>query len=98
MLQRNLVVASTSRPTQWFHLVLNYLGPDQGATIYQDGEEHLHQGLQDVTQTAGTGIVVIGRHSPVSDDRYTSVMMDELMFFNRKLTSNEAQILYNQYK
>ena len=98
MLPRNIVLASTSLLTQWFHLVLNYLGPDQGATIYQDGEENEHQHIFPATLVTGTGVVAIARHLPVSDSRYASLMMDELMFFNRKLSLNEIQILYNQHK
>ena len=41
MLPASMIYASTPISTEWFHLVLNYLGSgyDQGVVIYQDGTE-----------------------------------------------------------
>ena len=93
----------TTVPTGWFHVVFNYIGPDngEGGTIYHDGVEELRKDYRNnhgYAYAAGSGVVVIGRPYPSSDEKYTSVMVDELMFFNRKLTLEEIENLYNQHK
>ena len=89
----------TSFATEWFHVVLNYLGPDQGLAIYHDAVEMVN-GSQIFAHdhSAGPGVVVVGRYFPLTDDLYASLMMDELMFFNRKLILEEIQVLYNLHK
>ena len=90
----------TTVPSGWFHVVYNYIGPNngEGVTIYHDGVEEIRQGNRSPhVYPAGSGKIVIGRTHPSRDQKYASLMMDELMFFNRKLTVSEIQILYNQY-
>ena len=94
------LAAQTTVPSGWFHVVYNYIGPNngEGVTIYHDGVEELWKADRTTHgYPAGSGNVVIGRTSPSKDENYASVMMDELMFFNRKLTVEEIQILYNQH-
>ena len=82
-------------------MVYNYIGPNngEGVTIYHHGVEEVRQGNRSPhVYPEGSGKVVIGRTRPSRDQKYASLMMDELMFFNRKLTVSEIQILYNQYK
>ena len=96
-------VTDLTVPTEWYHLVFNYIGasPVSGdiVVIYHDGAEvgsstqkRSHQG------SAGAGVVVIGKHRVQSEQDFASVMVDELLFFNRHLTPQEAQILYNMHK
>ena len=47
--------------------------------------------------TAGSGEVVVGRLYPSTDDFYSSLRLDELMFYNRKLCSEELQDLFDMY-
>ena len=56
----------------------------------------LPQGISSTlaNEPAGSGVVVIGRNGPLVDKEYVSAMVDELMFFNRGLTPEEAKMLY----
>ena len=50
-------------------------------------------------RNARPGVVVIGRYFVQFQEAYfASVMVDELLFFDRNLTPQEAQILYNRHK
>ena len=79
---------SPMRSTGWTHVVLNYLGPNngQGIRIYYDGEQ-TGSGYTKYTYTSptGAGRVVVGRYYTVHDAYYTSVHVDELLFFNEAL-------------
>ena len=44
-----------------------------------------------------SGTVAIGRRLTKSDSDYGSVTVDELMFWNRELSKEEAQMLRNMY-
>ena len=90
--------ATTAIPTGWFHLVLNFYGPSS-----EDWFDIYHNGVDmevDVTLSspnnfsAGQGVMVIGRYYAFTDRRYSSVIVDEMILFNRKLTLDEIQILY----
>ena len=89
---------SHSVPSAWFHVVLNYIGADNGEGIkmFIDGSKV----TSDTTKTAhsslaGDGMIVVGRIYTDKDQSYTSVQVDELIFFNRALTSVEVQSVYN---
>ena len=85
-------------PNEWYHVVFNFINPR--IVAYHDGVEVVDTDQEhDFKQTAGMGLVEIGRYQVLIDDpaKYTSVIVDELMFFNRKLTPEEIQILYNQH-
>ena len=91
-------------PTEWYHLVFNYIGESpvgggDSVVIYHDGVE-VGRSTQKTSYTAsaGKGVVVIGKHLVHLDLEFASVMVDELLFFNRHLTEEEAQILYNRHK
>ena len=99
-LPASLVIILTPLSAEWFHLVLNYLGPDpdHGVDIYQYGEDlMIDDNIVPNTSPSGTGVVVIGKSSPKADRGYSSIMVDEVMFFNRKLTMDEIGILYNMH-
>ena len=88
------------KPDGWFHLVLNYIGPadGQGFNIYTDGAL-LGNGTNKVTlsYTPGDGRLVIGRLFTDRDDAYVSVEVDELTVWNRTLTLQEIQAIYNMH-
>ena len=89
-------------PTEWYHLVFNYVGTNnaEGVTIYHDGVE-VGSNTQKTPyyNNAGSGIVVLGRYYVQAlEQSFASVMVDELLFFNRYLTEEEVQILYNMHK
>ena len=86
---------------RWYHLVMNYMGPNdgQGITVYTDGALRGSDTNKDThTYTAGDGRLVIGRHYTDHDGHYESVTFDELTFWNRILTLQEIQALYNMHK
>ena len=49
----------------------------------------------DVNRSAGGGRIVAGREYTDSDERYASVQVDELIYFNASLTSDDVQSVYN---
>ena len=74
--------------------MLNFLGPNdgEGFIIYYDAGEWLTaRGKGFKTYEARSEEIVIGWY----DDKYSSVVIDELLFFNRKLSLEEIQILSN---
>ena len=90
-------------PTEWYHLVFNYIGESpvgggDSVVIYHDGAE-VGSSTDKVSYstTAGQGVVVIGKHFVQSEVGFASVMVDELLFFNRHLTEEEVQIVYNMH-
>ena len=77
---------------------MNYIGPriDQGFELYQDGT--LVEGTQyggNFDATPGNGTLVLGKRFVDEDDKYTWMDLDELVFFNRKLTAPEVMKIYN---
>ena len=50
-----------------------------------------------IGRTENSGDVVIGRRYVDRDDKYCSTMVDELMLWNRSLTTQEAQYLISLY-
>ena len=76
-------------------MAFNFVGPQngEGIVVYCDGAEcKVNQNKQHPnTYEAGSGEIVIGKYN----DIYSSLMMDELLFFNRKLNLKEIEILYN---
>ena len=83
---------------QWTHIVLNYNGPDngEGAEVYFNA---VHNGRDDSkvskTFSPGDGRVVVGRQRTDGDERYASVDVDELLFFNYKLSNLQITQINN---
>ena len=88
----------TPKPSGWTHIVLNYLGPNngQGIRIYYNGTEV----ASDTTKTshgfsAGHGRIVVGRYRTNRNDHYGNAQVDELIFFNQALSQDDITMLYN---
>ena len=47
------------------------------------------------SRSAGDGRIVVGRYYSDRDERYVSVQVDELIFFNAALTNDDVQLIYN---
>ena len=81
--------------------MLNYLGPDngQGIEVYQDGV--WAKGSGDFTSSAsrgpGDGHTVIGKRYTGVDGYYSSIIMDELLFFNNKLSAEQVQQIFRNW-
>ena len=85
-------------PTGWTHIVLNYIGPNngEGIKVFMDGK----QVANDTTRyggprTAGDGRIVVGRRLTNEDKKYAGVQVDELIFFNAALSSDDVLSIYN---
>ena len=95
-------VTDLTVPTEWYHLVFNYIGEssvgEDSVVIYHNGAE-VGRSTNKVSYStsARQGVVVIGKHRVQSEQDFASVMVDELLFFNRPLSEAEAQILYNMH-
>ena len=85
-------------PSGWTHIVLNFIGPDegQGIRIYYNGEQTgnvVTKGAR--SYQSGDGRVVVGRLYTDVNDFYASVDVDELLFFNEALSDQNIRYLSN---
>ena len=88
---------SHTRPTGWTHIVLNYIGPSdgEGIRIYYDGAEVAN----DMTKSKGLfnpadGGILVAKVA-YGDYGYTSLQIDELIFFNKTLSTTDITATYN---
>ena len=75
-----------------------YLGPNngQGISIYYNGtEEGSATTKAGGPYSAGDGRIVVGRIYTNLDQDYASFEVDELIYFNAALTSDDVQSIYN---
>ena len=88
-----------SRPSgDWLHVVINFHGPNNGKGFktYFNGNLRISDTTKSsFTTTPSNGRVVIGRFFAELDNYYTSMDVDETLFFNRTLTTQEINSLYN---
>ena len=77
--------------------MINYIGADQqlGIELYLDGIRQAHDDTSSPpTHAQGNGRIVIGRFLTEEDHSYTTVEIDELLFFNSILTPGQITTLY----
>ena len=85
-------------PDGWFHVTWVFHGPSRGFTVYHAEAEYSDKELKSHPAFQNsTGTVVIGRRLTDSDAHYGHVTVDELMFWNRELSKEEAKMLRNVY-
>ena len=78
--------------SEWIHVVLNYIGPNdgQGIRIYLDGVlSDDTKSLDQDPSPQGEGRIVVGREFTHFDDKYASVTLDELLIFNQTLSDQQ---------
>ena len=82
----------------WTHFVVNFIGPSdgQGIKVYHNGQEvasdtERGNSLIDVS----SGRIVVGRYYTDRDERYASVQVQELAFFNKAQSLTQIQAIYN---
>ena len=78
--------------------VLNYIGSNDGGGIrvYYDGLEVANDTMKSAWSfSAGDGRVVVGKIYTNRDEGYTSMQIDELIFFNKPLSTTDIKLLYN---
>ena len=79
----------------WFHIVFNFIGPNdgQGFTVYHDGELVQNASRKrPIRNFPRNSRIVIGRFWTASDQLYSSLHMDELMFFNQPMTKEQVKM------
>ena len=81
----------------WTHVVLNYIGPNngQGIRMFVDGQE-VATGTTRVSRVSsgGDGRVVVGKlFANDISEKYASVQVDELIFFNQALSIDQIRTL-----
>ena len=84
----------------WFQVVVMFnSGPHATFRCYIKGEvKHGDPVLaSDTGKEESSGQVVIGRRTVDKDKRYCSTMVDELMLWNRSLTTQEAEYIISLY-
>ena len=87
-----------AQPTGWTHVVLHYVGPNngQGISVYFNGVEVVSDTSRYAfPNSAGDGRLVLGRESTDIDNNYGSVDVDELFFFNQTLSDQNIQDMSN---
>ena len=87
-----------SKPSGWTHVVLNYIGPNDGEGIrgYVNGVEVASDTTKtNASHSAGDGRIVVGRFKTDTDLSYASVHVDELIYFEASLTNDDVQSIYN---
>ena len=88
-------------PEGWFHLVLNYNNTNYGdeMTVYLDGVLAQTYTLRfGGTASVKGGKAVIGRCLANYDGGHASVVVDEMTFWNRNLSPQEIQAMYNMHQ
>ena len=96
-LRQKSYAKTLERPSGWTHVVLNWNGA-AGLDFYYNGEEEdvgPPTPGSDPPRPDSDGRVVVGRTYTDIDTAYSSIMLDELLFFNYKLNSDQIQMLYN---
>ena len=84
-----------SRP-QWTLITMNYIGPEEGIRIYQDGQEVADRRVKIVFRNQpGDGNLVAGRRFTNWDIYYAIIKLDELLFLNNILQANEVKEMYD---
>ena len=90
--------ARFSIPTGWTHIVLNYIGPNEGEgtrVYYNAAEVASDTTKSEKTYPTGDGRIVVGRYYTDEDRYYMSMQIDELIFFNKTLSTTDIKHLYN---
>ena len=91
----SLHVTFADRPSGWFHIVMVLHGAGDELVAYQDkvATRSTEKQLKSNHQLY-SGKTVIGRTYVDDDSNYTSLILDELTFWNRPLTQEEVDQLY----
>ena len=89
---------SDYRPSNdWFHVVVNYCGPNngEGFNTYFNGElAYSDTTVEEEASKPGDRRIVIGRSFTEVDNYYTSMAIDEMLMLNKILTEQEIKCLY----
>ena len=97
LLDGNFWIPDLPVSLNWVHVVLNYIGPDegtQGTRGYLDGELKGTDTVKfQIHYQPGNARVVVGKDYTDLDTYYASVGVDDLFFFNQKLSDEQILLL-----
>jgi len=85
----------TIKAGKWVHVVATISGAE--GHIYLDGKKIKTTPVTPLRVTSGDVLIGAGRSWSLSDDQFTG-LMDDVMIFNRALSASEIQQLYNSQK
>ena len=88
-----------SKPTGWTHIVLNFIGPNngQGIRIYYNGHEVASKSVRSERSVPPVdSTIVVGKYYTNLNQDYATAQIDELIFFNHYLTLEEITTLGNE--
>ena len=95
--QKGSFDVSSPLPSGWTHVVLNYIGPEdgQGIRLFYNGTEVANDDTYRccTQQEAADGRILVGKYLLDGDNFYSSVQLDELIYFNRALKVEEIREL-----
>ena len=90
-------IISKVEENQWVHLALNYKGTNKEIEVIRDGALVPGQSFtSSYNRPPGDDRLVLGKRETQEDGYYSSVDLDELVFFNRKLTAPELETIYDK--
>ena len=81
----------------WTHVVVNYIGPrdGQGTRMFSNGAEVASDTTKETElYSLGGNRIVVGRWYTDSNEKYAGLHVDELMYFNTVLSTEEVYLLY----
>ena len=73
---------------QWVHLVLNFIRPREGFQVFKDGAlvpGQANTANVGTPMAVGNGRLVLGRRDANTDVHYSTVALDEVVFFNTEV-------------
>ena len=82
---------------EWFQVVMVHTGPDTGLRVHVNGKVATDTSLSVRQFWMNSGRVVIGRRFVDKDEKYCSSTVDELMLWNRSLTTQETEYVMAMY-
>ena len=85
-------------PDVWTHVVVNYIGPDngQGIQIYYDGQiRDSNEAKQTSMFETGNGFIAVGKRLHDKQEGYASLEIDELALFNTTLSDDVIMQLFD---
>ena len=82
----------------WSHITFVYRGSETGLFMYFNGVlAAAGTTPQPLSNGPAVGKTVIGRYDTNVDDKYSTVVMDEITMWNVVLTDQDVQDLFNPY-
>ena len=100
ILPDGLLCLDHPRPAGWTHLTLNYIGSEneQATIMYYDSEKVASTTTKySGTNPPGDSRIVVGRRHADADQNYISAQVDELIFFNKTLSSTDIKLCTTEF-